>query len=267
MQIIPVLDLAGGMAVHAQAGERSLYVPLKSELVPDRVGDAAALLRAFHAKLDIHECYIADLDGIQGGPIQRTLLRELAEFHTGFSGALMVDAGASLPGGALEVLSCGASQVVIGLESLHAFADLAAILRIVGSSRVVFSLDLRLGSPILHPEMQDARGATPDAVSLAEQAVANGAVTLLLLDLGRIGTGCGVDLGLLVTLRRRFPQIRLLAGGGVLTRSDLERMRDTGCDGALVASAIHTGRVTGADFAALAQSVIRPAQSEASTSW
>ena len=41
MQIIPVLDLAGGMAVHAQAGERSLYVPLKSELVPDRVGDAA----------------------------------------------------------------------------------------------------------------------------------------------------------------------------------------------------------------------------------
>ena len=267
MQIIPVLDLAGGLAVHAQAGERSRYAPLKSELVPDRIGDAAAVLRAFHGKLDVHECYIADLDAIQGGPIQRTLLRELAEFHTGFAGALMVDAGASLPGGALEVLSCGASQVVIGLESLHAFADLAAILRMVGSSRVVFSLDLRLGSPILHPTMQDAKGAAPDALSLAEQAVAIGAVTLLLLDLGRIGTGCGVDLGLLVTLRRRFPQIRLLAGGGVLTRGDLERMRDTGCDGALVASAIHTGRVTRADLAALSQTGTRAPQSEASTSW
>jgi uncharacterized protein related to proFAR isomerase len=76
---------------------------------------------------------------------------------------------------------------------------------------------------------------------------------LLLLDLGRIGTGCGVDLGLLETLRRRFPETRLLAGGGVLTLKDLERMRDAGCDGALIASAIHTGRVTAAELAALAE--------------
>jgi phosphoribosylformimino-5-aminoimidazole carboxamide ribotide isomerase len=263
MQIIPVLDLAGGVAVHAQAGERTRYAPLKSDLVPDRVGDAVALLRAFHAMLDVHECYVADLDAIQGGAIQRSLIRELAEFHTGFAGALMVDAGASLPGGALEVLSCGASQVVVGLESLHAFADLAAILQVVSPSRVVFSLDLRLGSPIIHPAMQDARGAGPDALSLAEQAVATGAATILLLDLGRIGTGCGVDLGLLEALRRRFPRTRLLAGGGVLTRLDLERMRDAGCDGALIASAVHTGRVTAADLAALS----RPSQSGTSASW
>jgi phosphoribosylformimino-5-aminoimidazole carboxamide ribotide isomerase len=267
MQIIPVLDLAGGVAVHAQAGERTRYAPLKSDLVPDRVGDAVALLRAFHAMLDVHECYVADIDAIQGGAIQRSLIRELAEFHTGFSGALMVDAGASLPGGALEVLSCGASQVVVGLESLHAFADLATIVQVVGPSRVVFSLDLRLGSPVLHPAIQDARGAGPDALSLAEQAVAAGIVTILLLDLGRIGTGCGVDLGLLETLRRRFPRIRLLAGGGVLTRLDLERMRDAGCDGALIASAIHTGRVTAVDLAALSQSASRPDQSGTSASW
>jgi phosphoribosylformimino-5-aminoimidazole carboxamide ribotide isomerase len=267
MQIIPVLDLAGGVAVHAQAGERTRYAPLKSDLVPDRVGDAVALLRAFHAMLDVHECYIADLDAIQGGAIQRSLIRELAEFNTGFAGALMVDAGTSLPGGALEVLSCGASEVIVGLESLHAFADLSSIIQVVGPTRVVFSLDLRLGRPVLHPAMQDARGAGPDALSLAEQALAAGVLSLLLLDLGRIGTGCGVDLGLLRTLRRRFPQTMLLAGGGVLTRLDLERMRDTGCDGALVASAIHTGRVTALDLAALSQSNSRPDQSGTSASW
>jgi phosphoribosylformimino-5-aminoimidazole carboxamide ribotide isomerase len=116
---------------------------------------------------------------------------------------------------------------------------------------LVFSLDLRLGNPVLHPAMQDAGGG-PDALSLATQAVAAGIATLLLLDLGRIGTGCGVDIGLLETLRRRFPGIRLLAGGGVLTRRDLERMRDAGCDGALVASAIHTGRVSASDLSDLA---------------
>lgn len=265
MHIIPVLDLAGGIAVHAQAGERTRYAPLSSGLIPERVGDAVALLRAYHAVLDVTECYVADLDAIQGGTIQRMLIRELAEFHTGFLGALMVDAGASQPGGALEVLSCGASQVVVGLETLHAFADLANIVRVVGPSRIVFSLDLRLGAPIFHPAMQDAQGAGPDVLNLADQAADAGVQTLLLLDLGRVGTGCGVDLGLLETLRRRFPRLRLLAGGGVLTRLDLERMRDTGCDGALVASAIHAGRLTAADLAAVSQPDYR-AQSGTSAS-
>jgi phosphoribosylformimino-5-aminoimidazole carboxamide ribotide isomerase len=253
MQIIPVLDLAGGMAVQAQAGDRSRYAPLASGLVSGRVGDPVALLRAFHATLGIHECYVADLDAIQGGAVQRTLIRELAEFHTGFAGALLVDAGTHLPEGALEVLSCGASDVVVGLETLHAFADLATIVRVVSSTRVVFSLDLRLGTPILHPAMQDAQGPGPDAVHLAEQAASAGVTTILLLDLGRIGTGCGVDLGLLESLRRRLPDFRLLAGGGVLTRRDLERMRDVGCDGALVASAIHNGRLSAADLVAVSQ--------------
>ena len=266
MQIIPVLDLAGGVAVHARAGDRSRYAPLTSDLVPDRTGDAVALLRAFHAVLGVHECYVADLDAIQGGALQRSLIRQLAEFHTGFAGALLVDAGTNLPGGALEVLSCGASQVVVGLETLQAFSDLAAIVEVVGPSRLVFSLDLRLGNPVLHPAMQDASGVGPDALSLAGQATAAGVATLLLLDLGRIGTGCGVDIGLLGTLRRRFPGVRLLAGGGVLTRRDLERMRDAGCDAALVASALHTGRISATDLYELAAPASWNDQSETSAS-
>lgn len=254
MQIIPVLDLAGGIAVHAQAGDRSRYAPLESGLAPGRVGDPVALLRAFHATLGIHECYVADLDAIQGGAVQRALLRELAEFHTGFAGALLVDAGTHLAEGALELISCGASEVVVGLETLRAFADLAAIVGAVGPSHVVFSLDLRLGNPILHASMQDAQGPGPDAIHLAEQAASAGVATLLLLDLGRVGTGCGVDLGLLESLRHLLPGVRLLAGGGVLTRRDLERMRDVGCDGALVASAIHNGRLSAADLAAVSRS-------------
>jgi phosphoribosylformimino-5-aminoimidazole carboxamide ribotide isomerase len=251
MQIIPVLDIAGGTAVHAQAGDRTRYAPLESDLVPGRVGDALAVLRAFHSLLGIHACYVADLDAIQGGAVQRTLIRELSEFHTGFAGALLVDAGTHLPEGALEVLSCGASQVVVGLETLQAFSDLRNIVEVVGRSRVVFSLDLRLGTPILHPEIHDLTGVGPEAVAVAEQAAGAGVESLLVLDVGRVGTGVGVDLGLVETIRHRLPAVHLLAGGGVLTRRDLERMRDAGCDGALVASAIHSGRLSVGDLAAV----------------
>jgi phosphoribosylformimino-5-aminoimidazole carboxamide ribotide isomerase len=265
VQIIPVLDLARGIAVHARGGDRSRYQPLVSELIPNnRAGDAVALVRAYSAMLPVQECYLADLDAIQGGGLQRGLIGELARTH--FSGQLMVDSGISDPNGALEVLACGASQVVIGLESLPAFSDLTAILTIVPPGRLVFSLDLRLGSPVLHSAMQDhvARGA--DAISLAEHAVATGVVTLLVLDLERVGAGCGVDVRLLEMLRHRFPGIRLLAGGGVRSREDLELMRDAGCDAALIGSAIHAGRVTAMDIATLSRSAARPAQSGASAS-
>src|SRR5215213_301594 len=183
MDIIPVLDLAAGVAVWARAGDRAQYEPVESELVPSAVGDATALLAAFRNRLGASTCYIADLDAIQGGAVQRTMLRELAELETGFAGAIMVDAGAHTPGSTLEVLACGASQVVVGLETLKAFSDLARIVESVGEPQVVFSVDLRQGSPILHRTMQDATGVQPDALSLAAQAVDTGVGTLLLLDL------------------------------------------------------------------------------------
>ena len=120
-------------------------------------------------------------------------------------------------------------------------------------ARQVFSVDLRMGSPILHPELQDVAGVRPDALSLTAQAVDAGVTSLVLLDLARIGTGCGADLGVIEALRKRFPTLRLLAGGGVLARRDVDRMRDAGCNGALVASAIHNGSITAADLADLAR--------------
>jgi len=252
MDIIPVLDLSRGVAVWAQAGNRARYEPVASSLVTDSVGDAVALLRAFRRRLGATSCYVADLDAIQGGAVQRAMLRELAQLETGFAGAIMVDAGAHSPASTFEVLACGASQVVIGLETLRAFADLAAIVRVVGQHRVIFSLDLRRGRPILHAEMRDVAAADPDAATVASLAVEAGVSSLVVLDLARVGTGRGTNLGLIKKLRRRFPSVRLLAGGGVSGRPDLDRVRDAGCDGALVASAIHSGAITAADLADLA---------------
>ena len=212
---------------------------------------AGPIIRAFRARLGARSCYVADLDAIQGGAVQRATLRELAQLETGFAGAIMVDAGAHTPESTFEVLAMGASQVVIGLETLRAFTDLRPIVRMRGRGPGGVQPGPAHGSPILHPAMQDAEGALPDALSLASQATDTGVSSLVLLDLASIGTGCGTDLGLIEALRKRFPEIRLLAGGGVLARRDLDRMREAGCDGALVASAIHAGTITAADLADL----------------
>jgi phosphoribosylformimino-5-aminoimidazole carboxamide ribotide isomerase len=261
MQLIPVIDLVHGVAVQARAGDRARYAPAESVLTPRVTGDPVALLQAYRDDLHARECYIADLDAIQGGEIQRGALEDLA--RAGAPCGLLVDAGVGDAAAALEVLALGAGRVIVGLETLRSFDDLASIV-VAAPEHVVFSLDLRLGRPMRHPANRDRGGAGPGALSLAGRAVAAGVKTLLVIDVGRVGTGGGVDLGLVETLRRAFPSVRLLAGGGVSGREDLDRIRDTGCDGVLVATAFHSGRLGAADLLDLAAPT--PAQSSASTS-
>jgi phosphoribosylformimino-5-aminoimidazole carboxamide ribotide isomerase len=259
MMLIPVLDLMHGRAVQARAGDRSRYPPVESELTPGRRGDALALVEAYRDVLGARECYVADLDAIEGRARRPDLHRELA--RAAAPCALTVDAGIADPGAALDLLATGVGRVVVGLETLRRMEDLAAIVDAVGRERVIFGLDLRLGRPMLHPANQDPERTATD---IAARAVAAGARTLLVLDVGRVGTAGGVDLGLLEGLRRRFPSERLLAGGGVADRSDLGRIRDAGCDGVLLATALHTGRIGAADVLAFAVSASDQSSASAS---
>ena len=241
MQLIPVIDLARGQAVQARAGDRARYRPVSSVLAPGRQGDALALVQAYRDLVGVRECYVADLDAIQGGDLQRGLLSELV--RAAAPHRLMVDAGAGDSTAALEVLALGAGTVVVGLETLRQLDDLAGIVAAAGAARVVFSLDLRLGRPVLSSEATTSVAATLEAEDLALRAVRAGVRSVLVLDVARVGTGGGVDLELLRRLRRRAPAVRLLAGGGVSGPHDLARLEEAGCDGALVATALHTGRV------------------------
>jgi phosphoribosylformimino-5-aminoimidazole carboxamide ribotide isomerase len=241
MQLIPVIDLAQGQAVHARAGKRALYPPVESVLIPGRGGDPLALVQAYRDALGARECYVADLDAIQGGGLQRDLLRALA--RAAAPCGLLVDSGVHSPSGVEEVLALGAAGVVIGLETLPSLEVLAAALTAAAPGGAVFSLDLRLGRPVLSAEAAATDAGRLEPEELASHAVAAGANALLVLDVGRVGTGGGVDLELLGRFRRRFPSVRLLAGGGVAGPEDLTRLALAGCDGALVATALHTGRI------------------------
>lgn len=239
MRVIPVLDLMAGRAVRADRGLRVAYQPVASVLTPT-VGDALALARAFREALSCDEWYVADLDAIAGRPPQRAILEALA----GLGGKLMVDAAVASPEQARQTISDGAARVVVGLETLPAFQALAAIVRAVGRERVVFSLDLLSGRPVV------LRGAPHqgEPFALVDQAIRAGAGAVIVLDLARVSTGSGVDLELVRRIRAAHPELELLAGGGVAGARDLGRLAEAGCDGALVATAVHDGGLRGSDL-------------------
>ena len=240
MRIIPVLDLAHGRAVSGQGGRREAYEPIHSRLVTT-TGDPRTLARAYRDTLGCDEWYVADLDALAGGAVQREALRDLAML----GGRLLADAGVATPARARELMADGVQRLVVGLETLPSFDALAAVIRAVGPAAVIFSLDLVNGQPM----SPWGRGRTP--ADLAQTAIAAGVSGLLVLDLARVGGGQGVDRGLLNTLRRAHPDVELLAGGGVATVGQLEQLADLGLDAVLVGSALHTGALSAGDVRAV----------------
>lgn len=244
MRVIPVLDLQAGRAVHASGGERHRFPPVRSVLVSESAsGDACALAHAFHDTLGCDECYVADLDAIAGGSPQHALLEALARA----GGRLFIDAGVATVERARELLDAGAARVVVGLETLPSFVALELVTRGIGSERVMFSLDLRGGRSVRHAGA--ALEETP--LALVGRAVAAGATAILVLDLARVGSGRGLDRPLLAAIRRAHPGLELLAGGGIASYAELERLAATGLDGALVATALHSGVIGKADVQAV----------------
>lgn len=75
------------------------------------------------------------------------------------------------------------------------------------------------------------------------RAAEAGVSALVVLDLALVGTGSGPkNLDLLEGLKR-LVGLPVYAGGGVRSTDDLKVLEESGCDGALVGSAIHTGAI------------------------
>jgi phosphoribosylformimino-5-aminoimidazole carboxamide ribotide isomerase len=238
MRIIPVLDLKAGQVVHAIAGRRHEYRPVVSQLTASsRPGQVA---RAFQEQLGLTECYLADLDAIAGSAPNLPAYAVVQ----GQGLRLWVDAGIQRPEQAAVLVDAGVEGIVVGLETVAGPQELAEICRQLGPDRLLFSLDLKEGRPLA------ATGTWGDEPwSIASQAVETGVRRLIVLDLARVGGGGGTGTEALCRrLVTTYPELEICAGGGVGSRNDLLRLRDAGVHAALVASALHDGRLRPADW-------------------
>ena len=242
MRLIGVIDLRGGKAVHARGGQRHSYAPVRT-IAGETIepGDPLALAQAYLDRFKLTELYAADLDAILGGTSQDTLIARL----TSLGAPLWLDAAVSAREGAHQALALGAARVVVGLETLPSYDVLRNICDEVGGDRVAFSLDLKNGEPIIASSHGGAgsieSGEPPDQV--VARARDAGAGTVIVIDLARVGTGKGLDLELITRVRRATEGLTLVAGGGVRGSRDLTGLAEAGCDGALVATSIHEGRL------------------------
>lgn len=232
LKLVPAIDVRQGVVVRGVGGRRAEYQPIQSLLTSNPSPEA--VIDALTNRFGFDEFYLADLDGLTGRGANEELLRSLA-----FPGwQLIVDAGCQTADQTEAIAEFGANRVVAASESLRSASELNVMLDRLGPERIVWSMDLKSGRPIV----QEADWLRLDAVEIVERVAELGVRQFIVLDLADVGEGRGTStLPLLRRLRLRFPDCWFAVGGGVRSNDDVKSAEKAGADALLIASALHDG--------------------------
>jgi phosphoribosylformimino-5-aminoimidazole carboxamide ribotide isomerase len=229
------MDITQGEVVHAIAGEREKYKPVKSVLTRDPRPLSVAM--AFQ-KLGLEELYIADLDAIRRiGHNYSAIGRIVAE--TGMK--IMVDAGFRRADEVGEYVNEGAEKIVLATETLESFEEIPKVIDIY-KTPVVASIDVKFGQIIAGSNSMQLK--LEDLIRKFDDW---GASEIILLSIDRVGTQRGPDLESL-KLALRSTSVPVLVGGGIINIEDIRLLRNLGAAGALVATSLHNAMITKHDI-------------------
>jgi HisA/HisF family protein len=234
MQVIPVIDLRGGLAVHAIAGARSNYRPVNAAGVTN--GDLQQLAQFFGARMPT-AIYVADLDAIEGSTIQLDGWELISRFS---QCPLWIDSGIQDEESVAErfeqvqerQIDC---TFVLSSETLSSATSIGHIRQVVSSEKLILSLDRKNGVPL-------SKKAPLREVDLLLAAEAAGINRVIALELASVGVGrSNAFLDSWTALTSEFSRFHWYLGGGIRGAADLEEAERRGFCGVLAATAILQG--------------------------
>jgi len=229
MEVIPVIDLRGGLVVHARMGRRELYRPIRTPLA--RTSRPVDVVDGIISIYPFSTLYIADLDAIEGSGNNQPSILDLKEAFPRVR--FWVDSGVGDCETAARWLPLG-MDLILGSETQ---TDISTVSYFSGDHRFVLSLDFRgnafQGPPtlLMHTDCWPAR--------------------VIVMTLDRVGSQSGPDLERLRAIKAIAKNKAIYAAGGVRSADDLWSLASADITGALVASSLHNGQITAADIQAL----------------
>jgi len=212
MELVLAMDLKGGLVVHGKSGQREIYRPLDWGCSP--TAEPLGFIRAVQPK----NIYIADLDRIGGTGTHDRITAACARL----------------------VSSCYADR---GCRSPDDLLTGYHIINVIGTETGGDDLSSYRGG-FLSLDMKNGRVIPSGIQPLDVLRQANGwrFDGCIVLDIGAVGTGTGLKREILEKMRAAYHR-KLFWGGGVAGTADLHLLLDAGFDGAIIATAVHQGKI------------------------
>jgi phosphoribosylformimino-5-aminoimidazole carboxamide ribotide isomerase len=228
--IICVVDLAGGIAVHGIAGNRNQYRGVQ-------FCDGSPIALADHYRCNgLSRMYIADLDAIRCGAFQLASLKETIATFAGDEVILDLGWTGNVDPSTIKSIRSLSDldpniRFVAATETATTIDAIERLSEMVPPDRIVLGLDYRRGVPV-HPTV------SPDQW-LAE-ATRCEIFGVLVLDVASVGTSSGIVTDAMCRqIAQNHRRLTIYSGGGVRCREDVDLLLQSGCQGCLVATALH----------------------------
>ena len=228
MYLFPAIDLYEGKAVRLYKGDYNQLTVYSD--------DPAAVGRDF-AAAGAKFIHIVDLEGAKSGttPNLDTVLRIKAE------SGLFCEIGGGVRN--MEVVNtymeAGIDRVILGTAAVEDPAFVREAVARYGD-RIAVGVDLKDGYVAVKGWTEKS---TLDAVTFCGQMRDIGVATLIVTDISKDGAMQGTNHALYRDLQARFPDLQLVASGGVSSMEDITRLADTGLYGAIIGKAYYVGAI------------------------
>ena len=230
MYIIPAIDIIEGKCVRLTQGDyaqKKIYNENPLEIAK-QFEDAG-----------LQRLHLVDLDGAKAGRIINYKVLETlsskTNLHIDFGGGLKSDDDLKV------AFECGAQQVTGGTIAVKNRETFLNWINTFGAEKIILGADVKDEKIAIGGWIETSDIWLKDFL---QDYVNQGIKYCICTDISKDGLLRGSSNELYERLLSDFKDLQLIASGGVTDMSDLEKLKEIGCFGAIIGKAIYEGRIS-----------------------
>ena len=228
IELIPAIDIINGQCVRLTKGDydqKTVYgKPIDMALEFERIG--------------FQRLHVVDLDGAKSKHIvNNDVLRRITtetRLTVDFGGGIKTDEDLE------KAFASGAAMVTIGSIAVTNTELFMGWLEKYGAERIILGADVRLGKISINGWKEDS---SEDLLPFLKKYVEAGVKNVLCTEISKDGTLAGPAIDLYKGVMEAYPQLHLIASGGVSSIDDIKALDKAGIPAVVFGKAIYEGRI------------------------
>lgn len=229
IELIPAIDIINGQCVRLTKGDYD-----QKKVYND---DPAAVAREFE-QLGFKRLHIVDLDGAKSKHIVNdAVLRKITtetDLIVDFGGGIKTEEDIE------KAFEAGASMVTVGSIAVTNPELFILWLDKYGADKMILGADVRNGMISINGWKEDS---TEELLPFLKKYIDSGVKNVLCTEISKDGTLQGPAVKLYKKVMEAYPQLHLIASGGVSQKEDIEELEHEGIPAVVFGKAIYEGRI------------------------
>jgi len=229
IELIPAIDIIGGQCVRLTKGDydqKTVY------------SDSPATMAKEFEALGFQRLHVVDLDGAKSKHLVNDAVLKAITTETN----LTVDFGGGIKTNEdiEKAFASGAAMVTIGSIAVTQPELFMGWLSTYGAERIILGADVRHGKISINGWKEDS---SEDLLPFLRKYVDAGVKNVLCTEISKDGTLAGPAIDLYRRIMETYPELHLIASGGVSSKEDIEALDAAGIPAVVFGKAIYEGRI------------------------